>query len=112
MGLFRALVVWRENIPTQQQSAVIIVQQTLPLQLAVSLTLRVNVTLGSRGKMETHARCAVSINTNQAWDWLIALFVHQIPSQQLAAPQIPLVSATPGMEARARSAVSTNTKLA
>jgi len=41
--------------------------QTLSLQLVVSQTPRVNVTLGTRGQMEALARSAVRANTK--WDW-------------------------------------------
>jgi len=64
--------------------------------------------------MEAYACSAVSTNTKQVWGLVLALIVYQTLPLQLVAPQTPLVSATPGsqekMEARARYAVSTNTK--
>jgi len=58
--------------------------------------------------MEAHARSALSTNTKQAWDQLLALIVHQTLPLQLVASQTPLVNVMPGsqekMEPRARSA--------
>jgi len=62
-----------------------IVLQIQSLWLAVLPKAPVNVTLGTRDKMEQHARSAVSTNTKQTLGLLIARHVHQILSLQLAA---------------------------
>ena len=45
------------------------------LLLAASQTSLVNATLGTREKMEGHARNVVSTNTKKAWERRIALLV-------------------------------------
>jgi len=110
LGLFRALRVQPRNIqmlsmyPQTRAKNVPLIQS---LQLAASQTPYVNVTLGTRGKMEAHARCALSTNTKKNWGLLLALIVHQTLPLQLAALQTPSVNVTLGtretMEAHALS---------
>jgi len=105
------------------------VHQTLPRQLEASQTLPVNVTMGTREKVEAHAPSALSTHTKHAWGLEFALIVLLTLSLQLAAQHLQLVNAMtilsrpsadarakPGtqktVEAYARRAVSTNTKQA
>ena len=85
------------------------------LHLAVTQTLNVNVTLGTRGQMEPHARHAAlaRISLDRG------LFVQAVPFiqyLQLEASKTPPASVMQGiqgkMQAIARSAVSINTKKA
>jgi len=85
------------------------------LHLAVTQTLNVNVTLGTRGQMEPHARHAALARTSLDR----GLFVQAVPFiqyLQLEASKTPPASVMQGiqgkMQAIARSAVSINTKKA
>jgi len=69
------------------------VHQTLLLQLAASRTPPVNVTLGSREKMEPNARSATPAPMHLDWGLLVQA-VLPLQSLQLAASQKPLVNVT------------------